>query len=343
MLRPIRVLVVDDSALVRKMLTDIIRTDEEMDVVGTAANGLEAVKLVAELDPDVITMDIHMPEMDGLTALEYIMKKYPRPVVMLSALTRKGAIPTLRSLELGAVDFIAKPAYMPAEMRTLSVEVLDKIRVAASTAPVIRRRVARAARPGRRFKGRKPQAAKAIVFGASAGGPKALAEVLPELPEDIPASIVVVQHMPAVFTRSFAERLDHRSGIRVKEAERGDSLEPGLALVAPGGFNLIVAEGGSGRVRLVEADTHKASPAIDVTMTSVAELYGKDTIGVLMTGMGADGAAGMAYIKERNGKTVAQDESTSLVFGMPRAAIERRAVDRIVPLAEITETVLSLL
>ncbi len=343
MLRPIRVLVVDDSALVRKMLTDIIQSDAEMEVVGTAANGVEAVKAVAELDPDVITMDIHMPEMDGLTALEYIMKKYPRPVVMLSALTREGAISTIRSLELGAVDFIAKPAYMPAEARAMSAEVLDKIRTAMSSAASVRRRAAHPGRPPRRFKGRKPAATPAIVFGASAGGPKALAEVLPELPGDIPAAILVVQHMPPVFTRTFAERLDHRSDIRVKEAERGDQLEPGLALVAPGGFDLVVVKGGAGRIVLEEADVHKASPSIDATMNSVAELYGASAVGVLMTGMGADGADGMARIKEGNGKTVAQDETTSLVFGMPRAAIERRVVDYVVPLRQIPETILSLL
>ncbi len=343
MLRPVKVLVVDDSALVRKMLGDIIRSDPQMEVVGTASNGLEAVKAAAELDPDVITMDIHMPEMDGLTALEHIMKKNPRPVVMLSALTRRGAVPTIRSLELGAVDFIAKPAHLPAEARAMSEDVLGKIRMAAGTASTMRRSAFQAPRLASRFKERKPATAKAIVFGASAGGPKALAEILPELPENIPASIIVVQHLPAVFTRTFAERLDYRSGISVKEAERGDRLEPGLALVAPGGFNLVVTKGGSGRVALKEADSVKASPAIDVTMASVAELYGEDAIGVLMTGMGTDGAEGMARIKEMKGKTVAQDESTSLVFGMPRAAIERRAVDCVVPLREIPEAILCLL
>ncbi len=343
MLRPIKVLVVDDSALVRRMLADIIGADPEMEVVGMAADGLEAVKAAAELDPDVITMDIHMPEMDGLTALEYIMKKNPRPVVMLSALTRQGAVPTIKSLELGAVDFITKPAYMPAEAQALSEEVLAKIRMAAGTAAMMRRRAFQATRQARRFMGKRPAMARAIVFGASAGGPKALAEILPELPGNIPASIVVVQHMPPIFTRTFADRLDHRSEIRVKEAEEGDRLEPGLALVAPGGFNLVVKKGGEGRVLLKEPDARRASPAIDATMLSVAELYGEGTIGVLMTGMGTDGAEGMARIKQMNGKTVAQDESTSLVFGMPRAAIERRAVDRVVPLREIPETVLGFL
>ncbi len=343
MLRPIKVLIVDDSALVRKLLADIIRSDLEMEVVGTVSNGLEAVKAAAELDPDVITMDIHMPEMDGLTALEYIMKKNPRPVVMLSALTRQGAVSTIRSLELGAVDFIAKPAYLRGEARVMSEEVLSKIRTAAGTAPAMRRSALLTARKARRYKGRKPALAKAIVFGASAGGPKALAEILPEIPADIPASIVVVQHMPSVFTRTFAERLDHCSDISVKEAEKGDRLKPGLALVAPGGFNLVVAKGGGGRVELEEVESRKASPAIDITMASIAELYGEGAIGVLMTGMGTDGAEGMARIKEMKGKTVAQDESTSLVFGMPRAAIERRAVDCVVPLREIPETILCLL
>ncbi len=339
---PIKVLVVDDSSLVRRLLADIVNSDPDMEIVGTAANGAEAVKAVSELDPDVITMDIHMPEMDGLTALEYIMQKDPRPVVMLSALTRQGAIPTLRSLELGAVDFIAKPAYMPAEARAMREEVLAKIRMAAGTAASMRREAKGAVRQAKRFLGRKPATARAVVIGASAGGPKALAEMLPELPIDIPAAILIVQHMPPVFTRTFAERLDHRSEIRVKEAESGDRLAPGLALVAPGGFDLSLTHGGA-RVLLSESRPHRATPAIDVSMNSVAEHFGEGAIGVLLTGMGTDGAEGMARIKEKQGKTVAQNEETSLVFGMPRAAIERRVVDCVVPLQEIPDTILGLL
>ncbi len=343
----IKVLIVDDSALVRKLLRDIIGGDPEMEVIGTASNGIEAIRLVGELDPDVVTMDIHMPEMDGLTALEYIMKKSPRPVVMLSALAQKGAIPTIKSLELGAVDFITKPSHFPSAVKEVREEVLEKVRMAAQARGFVKKGItAMQARRKLRLRMSAAQREKLVVIGASAGGPKALAEIMPMFPADIPAALIIVQHMPGIFTRSFAERLASRCELTVKEAEQGEAIRPGEVLVAPGGFDLQVRgdKGGAGEVRLVESQgRHGASPHIDTTMISAAEAYGENTVGVIMTGMGSDGARGMAAVKEKKGKTVAQSEETCLVFGMPKAAIETRCVDWVVPLEQIPETILSLL
>ncbi len=343
----IRVLIVDDSALVRKLLRDVIAGDPEMEVVGTASNGVEAIRAVTEFKPDVVTMDIHMPEMDGLTALEYIMRKHPLPVVMLSALAQKGATATLKALELGAVDFITKPSHYPSAVKEVREEVVFKVKTAAQARAYIMRKQA-----GRRVK-KKPAAAgrlsageKLIVIGASAGGPRALAEIMPRFPTDTPAAIVIVQHMPSVFTRSFAGRLNTICQIPVKEAEADEELQPGSILVAPGGKDLIVVsdEKGSGRVELMDSQYRVgASPHIDSTMITAAEVYGGEAVGVIMTGMGSDGASGMESIKKHQGSTVAQDEDTCLVFGMPKVAIERGCVDWVVSLDMIPDKVMELL
>ncbi len=344
----IKVLIVDDSALVRRLLRDIMIDDPELDVIGTASNGIEAIRMVTELDPDVVTMDIHMPEMDGLTALEYIMKKSPRPVVMLSALAQKGAIPTIKALELGAVDFIAKPSHFPSAVKEVREEVLEKVKMAASSRGFVQRGLA-ASSTRRKLKLRLPSTPreKLVIIGSSAGGPKALADILPMFPSNLPAAMIIVQHMPGVFTRSFAERLDSRSELSIKEAEQGDMLEAGKVLVAPGGFDLFLVENRKRQgleVRLVESKSkYGATPHIDTTLISAAEAYQENSIGVIMTGMGSDGAKGTTAIKEKMGKTVAQNEETCLVFGMPKAAIETRCVDWVVPLEQIPETILSLL
>ncbi|MHB8780817.1 MAG: protein-glutamate methylesterase/protein-glutamine glutaminase [Candidatus Geothermincolia bacterium] len=341
--KTIKVLIVDDSILVRKLLSDIIDAEPGMQVIGSAANGVECIKAVQELDPDVVTLDVHMPEMDGLAALEFIMQRHPRPVLMLSAMTSRGASTTMRALELGAVDFIAKPAYVPGQLEVMRGEITRKIRVAAAahvTPP--RPRAPRRIRPASRL----PRTdAGLVVIGASAGGPRALAAIMPDLPAAIPAAIVVVQHMPPLFTRSFAERLNSRSGITVREAAAGDALRNGEALVVPGGQDLIVKSGNGARphIHLKEHAGSGASPQIDMTMVSAVAAFGTRTIGVLLTGMGSDGALGMRAIKDGAGKTVVQDEATSLVFGMPKAAIERDAVDWVVPLADIPETIMRML
>jgi len=344
--RKITVLIVDDSALVRQLLSDMISQDPEMEVAGIARDGVEAIKMTQELDPDVITMDIHMPEMDGLSALEYIMKKSPRPVVMISALVKKGAAPTLKALELGAVDFIAKPTQFPTSVNEVREDVINKIKAAAnSRAREIWER-ARKAKPPKKVRVRRaaPGGGRLVVMGASAGGPRALAEVVPSLPEEIPAALVIVQHMPEPFTGSFAERLNSKAHIEVREAINGEELEEGLALVVPGGQDLVFEKIGGGKVRaklLPTVARHGASPVIDVTMESAAQVYGDRAVGVLLSGMGSDGAMGLGMIKDAGGGTIAQNEETCLVFGMPRAAIERKLVSDILPLEKIAEGIVS--
>ena len=344
--KKITVLIVDDSALVRQLLTDMISQDPEMEVAGVARDGVEAIKMTQELDPDVVTMDIHMPEMDGLTALEYIMKKSPRPVVMLSALVKKGAAPTLRALELGAVDFIAKPSQFPTSVNEVREDVLDKIKAAArSRAKEIWERT-RKVKPPKRVKVRREGArgGRLVVMGASAGGPRALAEIIPTLPEDLPASLVIVQHMPEPFTGSFAERLNSKARIEVREAVNGEELEEGLGLVVPGGQDMVFEKIGGGNVRtklLPTVARHGASPVIDVTMESAAKVYGERSVGVLLSGMGSDGAMGLGMISDAGGETIAQNEETCLVFGMPKAAIERKLVNEVLPLEKIAEAVVA--
>lgn len=344
--RKITVLIVDDSALVRQLLVDMISQDPELEVAGIARDGVEAIKMTQDLDPDVITMDIHMPEMDGLSALEYIMKKSPRPVVMLSALVKKGAAPTLKALELGAVDFIAKPSQFPTSVNEVREDVIDKIKAAArSRAKEVWERTRRA-KPPKKVKVRREsvRGGRLVVLGASAGGPRALAEIVPALPEDIPASIVVVQHMPEPFTGSFAERLNSKARVEVREALNGEELEQGLALVVPGGQDMMFEKIGGGKVRarlLPTVAKHGASPVIDVTMESAAQVFGERAVGVLLSGMGSDGAMGMGMIKDAGGETIAQNEETCLVFGMPRAAIERHLVSDVLPLEKIAEAIVA--
>ncbi|MHB8894478.1 MAG: protein-glutamate methylesterase/protein-glutamine glutaminase [Candidatus Geothermincolia bacterium] len=344
--RKITVLIVDDSALVRQLLVDMISQDPELEVAGIARDGVEAIKMTQDLDPDVITMDIHMPEMDGLSALEYIMKKSPRPVVMLSALVKKGAAPTLRALELGAVDFIAKPSQFPTSVNEVREDVIGKIKAAArSRAKEVWERT-RKAKPPKKVKVRREtvRGGRLVVLGASAGGPRALAEIVPALPEDIPASIVVVQHMPEPFTGSFAERLNSKARVEVREAINGEELEEGLALVVPGGQDLVFEKIGGGKVRarlLPTVAKHGASPVIDVTMESAAQVFQERAVGVLLSGMGSDGAMGLGMIKDAGGATIAQNEGTCLVFGMPRAAIERHLVSEVLPLEKIAEAIVA--
>ena len=344
--RKITVLIVDDSALVRQLLVDMVSQDPDMEVAGVARDGVEAIKMTRDLDPDVITMDIHMPEMDGLSALEYIMKTFPRPVVMLSALVKKGAAPTLKALELGAVDFIAKPSQFPTSVSEVRQDVVDKIKAAARSRAREAWERARKARPPKKVKFRREavRGGRVVVIGASAGGPRALAEIVPAFPGEVPASIVVVQHMPEPFTGSFAERLNSRSRVEVREAVNAEELEEGLALVVPGGQDLIFEKIGGGKVRarlLPTVARHGASPVIDVTMESAAQVFEERAIGVLLSGMGSDGAMGLGMIKDAGGETIAQNEDTCLVFGMPKAAIERHLARTVLPLEKIAEAIVA--
>jgi two-component system chemotaxis response regulator CheB len=342
----ISVLIVDDSALVRRILSDMISREPEMEVVGVARNGVEAIKLTQELDPDVITMDNYMPDMDGLSALEYIMKRYPRPVLMISALAKKGAESTLKALELGAVDFIEKPSRFPNSINGVGEDVIQKIKTAAySKAREVWERTRKVRSPKKvRLRKGLVRGGRVVVVGASAGGPRALARIIPTLPEDLPATVAIVQHMPEQFTGSFAERLNSKSRIEVSEARQGEQLSEGRAYVVPGerdmGFE--VFGGRSVRTRLMPTVAkHGASPVIDVTMESAAQVFGGRAIGVLLSGMGSDGAMGLGMIKDAGGDTIAQDEETSLVFGMPRVAIERKLADEVLPVEKIAEAIVA--
>jgi two-component system, chemotaxis family, protein-glutamate methylesterase/glutaminase len=344
----IKVLIVDDSALVRKLLADMVSRDTELEVAGLARNGVEAIQMMQESDPDVITMDIHMPEMDGLSALEYIMKTSPRPVVMLSALVKKGAVPTLKALELGAVDFICKPSQFPTSVSQIRDEVVEKIKAAAnSRAREVWDRSHRSKAPKRiKLKKGEIRGGRVVVLGASAGGPRALTEIVPALPENLPAPVIVAQHMPGPFSGSFAERLNSKARIRVSEARGSDLLEEGRALVVPGDHDLAFERTEGGEVRSVLLPTvarRGASPVIDVTMESAAQMYGEKAIGILLTGMGSDGAMGLGMIKDAGGDTIAQDEGSSLVFGMPKAAIDRRLANEVLPLEQIAERIVELI
>jgi two-component system chemotaxis response regulator CheB len=342
------VLIVDDSALVRQLLADMISRDPELEVAGLARNGLEAIEMTRELSPDVITMDIHMPEMDGLSALEYIMKKSPRPVVMLSALVKKGAAPTLKALELGAVDFIAKPTQLPTSVNDIREDVIQKIKAAArSRAREVWERAHRMKVP-KRVKAKKEgvRGGRIVVLGASAGGPRALDEIVPVLPEELQAPVIVVQHMPGPFSGSFAERLNAKSRIEVKQAHEVEELEEGKALVVPGDHDMALEQVDGGRVRATLLPTvarRGASPVIDVTMESAAQVFKERAIGVLLTGMGTDGAMGLGMIKDAQGDTIAQDEETCLVFGMPKAAIDRRLANEVLPVDKIAQRIVDLL
>lgn len=339
----IRVLVVDDSALMRKKISDMINSDVDIEVVGTARSSEEVLRAVPFLKPDVITMDIQMPGMDGITCVGYIMSEFPTPVVMLSAFTHYGSEMTIKALEYGAVDFVLKPSgVISLDIHKVRDELLNKIKIAARVSvdklklKLIEKRPAKG-KPSRALN-------KVVIIGASTGGPRALAEIIPRFSSDIPAGILVIQHMPEEFTRSMAERLDSESNIKVKEAEDGEPILPGKALVAPGGYHMKVeksgAAGGGEVIHIEEGLPEKwVCPSINVTMRSAAPIYKDKAIGVLLTGMGSDGVEGLEMIKSHGGKTLAEDESTCIVYGMPRSAIEAHVVDRVVPLDKMTSEI----
>jgi two-component system chemotaxis response regulator CheB len=335
----IRVLVVDDSALMRRLICDILESAPGMVVAGTARNGAEALQKVRELNPDVVTLDIEMPVRDGLSALQDIMNERPVPVVMLSAMNKRQADITMKALEMGAVDFFPKTSgTISLDLEKVSGDLLGKLRTAAG----IRRLARQHPRPvpvdWPRFVPRNGRGL--VVIGASTGGPGALTEVLGGLPRDIPAAILIVQHMPEGFTQSFAERLNWITSLEVREARHGDELHAGVALVAPGDRHMTIE---NGRIALSDGPpVNNVRPSVDVLMKSAAE-FCSGCIGVLLTGMGADGAEGLREIKRFDGRTLVQDEATCVVFGMPRAAIDLGAADRVVPLGDMARNILTAL
>ena len=335
-----RVVVVDDSALVRSLLSTIVNAQPDMQCVGAASDPFVAREMIRNLDPDVLTLDVEMPRMDGIDFLEKLMRLRPMPVVMVSTLTERGAEVTMRALELGAVDFVAKPRIGISQgLQEAAAEIVEKIRIAA------RARIARhpaaptAQAPARDGAASPPRAApstpptlrhgteKLIAIGASTGGTEAIRAILTKLPPDFPA-IVITQHMPPGFTRSFAERLDAQCRIRVKEAENGERLVPGHAYIAPGGRHLRVDRSGANYVAVLDDSepVNRHKPSVEVLFASVAAKVGPNAIGVMLTGMGRDGADAMRTMREAGSYNLAQDEASCIVYGMPREAVVASAV-----------------
>jgi len=350
----IKVVVVDDSALVRSLLTEIINRQRDMCCVGAASDPLVAREMIRELNPDVITLDVEMPRMDGLEFLSRLMRLRPMPVVMVSTLTEQGAEITLRALEMGAVDFVAKPRIgISSGLTELAGDIVDKIRVAAS-AHVSRHPGPAAAPAGANATARTtstepPRAPlprlsteKVICIGASTGGTEAIREVLMQMPADAPA-IVITQHMPPGFTTSFAARLNTLCRIRVEEARDGQRILPGHAYIAPGGRHLRIDRSGSNYVAVVE-DTEPVNrhrPSVEVLFRSAARVLGPNALGVMLTGMGADGAQAMREMKDAGSYNYVQDEASCVVFGMPRMAIQSGAAHEVLPLNQIANALLT--
>lgn len=342
MARKIRVLVVDDSALMRQMVSRILR-DAGFEVVGTARDGQQALEAAERLKPDVITLDVEMPVMDGLTMLRRLMQENPLPVVMLSSLTTQQAPATIEALALGAVDVVAKPGgAISLNIDEVAEELISKVRVAATA----RVRPLEDARPRRApsVRSTSPHPARTkrqltrqlVIVGSSTGGPKALVELVSSLPGDFGAPVVIVQHMPAGFTASLAARLDKNSSLDVAEAKEGVFPKAGEVWVAPGGFHLRFDK--RGRMKFDSSEPHLGvRPAVDLTMESAVDVWGSGVIGVVLTGMGMDGARGARRIKQAGGIVFAQDEASCVVFGMPRAVIEMGQADQVVPLSEMAE------
>lgn len=335
--RPIRVLIVDDSAFMRRALERQLGKMPGIDVAGTANDGMDALRRVLELKPDVITMDVEMPNMDGVRAVAEIMQTAPTPIVMVSTLTSAGAETTIRALEAGAVDCVGKPSGLSHELANVS-EQLGAAVMRASHARVQRRRAAAPLPPApatpRGAGG--PPSSQIVVIGSSTGGPPALSEVVPHLPRTLPAGVVVVQHMPAGFTAALAKRLDSLSPLRVSEAQEGDAVSAGCVLVAPGDHHVTI--GRDRRVHLHQGPTlHGVRPAVDVTLDSVSQVYGRNASVAILTGMGKDGAEGAAKVERAGGHVIVQDEATCVVYGMPRVTKEltRRATE--LPLERIAE------
>ena len=339
---PLKVLVVDDSALMRRLLSELLASEPDIEVVGTARDGAEAVEKTKALRPHVVTMDVQMPHMDGLEALGHIMREVPTPVVILTGLEDEAI--ALEALSRGAVDVVLKPSGpISVDIAKVKEELVHKVRMARAANI---KRLINGPVPGRRP--RPPVEPPptvgpgtrmwAVVIAASTGGPRAVEYVLCSLPGNLPATVLVVQHMPPGFTRSFAERLNRICNLNVREAQDEDVLEPGHAFIAPGGYHMRVARGTRlrGTIHLDQtAPVNGVRPSADVTMMDVARVFGARTVGVVLTGMGADGAQGLLAIREAGGITIAQDQVTSVVYGMPRMAVTVGGARTVLPLEDI--------
>lgn len=342
----IRVLVVDDSGFFRRRIVEILDADDRMQVVGTAANGREAIQKVMELKPDVVTMDIEMPVMDGITAVRRIMKLQPTPILMFSSLSYEGAQATLDALEAGALDFLPKRFDEFSQDREEAKRILRaRVRHIGTRAPAPRpaSTASTAARPGPATAPRRPGAAvrrgdyRLVAIGSSTGGPVALQQVLTQLPAGYAVPILLVQHMPASFTPAFAQRLDQQCQVRVKEAEDGELLEKATAYLAPGGRQLgLVDRGGQVRLRVYDGDASlHYKPSVDMAFSSAAEVFPGKVLSVVMTGMGADGREGARALKKSGSTVWAQDEASCVIYGMPQAVVDAGLADQVLSLTDI--------
>ncbi len=354
-MKKIGVLICDDSALMRMTLKKLIESDRHLFVIGTARDGEDAVEKARNLKPDVITMDINMPGLDGLSALQIIVHEKIAPVIMVSSLTQEGAVTTFEALELGAFDYVGKPGgTVSSDMSSVAEELIEKIKAAARYDPKAKlEREIRA--PKKRVSRKKNISAsqvsgvsttdfKAIAIGISTGGPKTIFEVLPYLPGDLNAAVFLVQHMPPNFTGSFAERIDKSTPLKCVEAQAGMTVEPGHIYLGKGGHHLTLLKTSNGRI-IIRTPTRPKSlfmPSADVMMKAVAKVFGSNTIGVIMTGMGKDGAEGMEEIYRAGGVTVAESEESAIVYGMPREVVERGIAKIVAPSWEIADTLTKL-
>ncbi len=351
----IKVLIVDDSSFMRKMIRDILEKDSEIEIIDIARNGKDALEKIRRLKPDVITMDIEMPVMDGLSALTIIMEECPTPVVMVSSLTKEGAEVTLKALELGAVEFIAKPGgSISIKMDEIQDQIIEKVKIASKSkprkeiknkrliqVPSIRKEIPIGLELSQKKKNNLPF--PVILIGTSTGGPRALHKVMDDLSSNINAAVFIVQHMPATFTKSLAMRLDLISTFRVKEAEDGDEVKPGHAYLAPGGYQMgITLTGSQLKIKLSKDElVNGHRPSVDYLFNSFATYNFSKVIAVIMTGMGYDGRDGMVKLNNQGAITIAESEETSVVYGMPKAAVEANAVDIKAPLDNIAFEILN--
>ena len=345
------VLVVDDSAYNRKMIRSMLEEMAEVDSVEVVSDGEEAIRTVMTFPPDVITLDLNMPRMDGFTFLRWLMRNNPIPVIVVSA--EGGEKNVFKALDLGALDFVVKPVrYASERISEIKEELQQKITAVAGKdmEPYLNRLGVKKKATARTAPARlkkipvvPPVKAGVLVIGASTGGPSAVQRVLSDLPDNYPLPVIVVQHMPPVFTRQFAMRLERNTALKSREAADGDKLEPGTVLVVPGGHHLVVTGKRDGAVQIVEkTDKDRFIPSVNITMSSAARIFGRETIGVLLTGMGNDGAEGMLSIREAGGQTIAESEESSVVYGMPRAAVKKGAVKDVVHLDRIGSHIMEL-
>jgi two-component system chemotaxis response regulator CheB len=341
----IRVLVVDDSSFMRKILARMLEKDPDIQVVETATNGEEAIEKIERVRPDVVTMDIEMPVMNGIDALKRIMTTNPLPVIVLSAITKEGADVTMEALNLGACDFITKDmSDGPLGMTSKQSELISKVKdVAKKRVRFLTKRLELIKKPISINRERKTRR-EILSIGASTGGPPALQHILTSFPENFPIPVVIAQHMPKLFTQSFAQRLNSLSQIEIKEAEDKEPLRPGVALIAPGDVHMGLKKNGKDvTVEFIRDTKYIYRPSVDLLMGSTAQVYHSSAIGVILTGMGNDGLLGLQELKRRNGMVIAQDEETCVVFGMPKAVINANIADVVLPIDKISEEIIKAL